>query len=213
MNFVAVAALSSGLIAAGWQTSPLHPAPVPAVQNANSEPANTEQIERGEIQSPGNNVVRYRIRLLPIASFPDLPAAIVEQLSRRRCMIPQSFEAEGPENVIHGSFRAAGTDDWAALCSVDGSTTLYVFLSGQFDAPVALRSQPDTAWLGAEPGASIFGSGWGIAVRSASTLRATRQMHAAAVFDHDGIEDARLERSATVRYWQDGKWLDLGGWN
>ena len=211
MNLVAVAALVSGLLAAGWQTSPL-----PAVQNANGAPSNTEQIERGEIQSPAdpaNNVVRYRIRLLPIASFPDLPAAVGEQLSRRRCMIPQSFEAEAPENVIHGSFRAAGSDDWAALCSVSGSTTLYVFLSGQFDAPIALRSQPDTAWLGAEPGASIFGSGWGIAVRSASTLRASRQMHGAAEFDHDGIEDARLERSATVRYWQDGKWLDLGGWN
>jgi hypothetical protein len=203
MNLAAVAALVSGLIAAGWQTSPLHP-----VQDTN-----TERIERGEVQSPGGEVVRYRIRLLPVASFPDLPAAVGDQLNRRQCMIPQSFEAQAPENVIHGSFRAAGSDDWAALCSVDGSTTLYVFLGGQFDAPIALRSQPDTAWLGAEPGASIFGSGWGIAVRSAATLRASRQMHGAANFDHDGIEDARLERSATVRYWEDGKWLAIGGWN
>jgi hypothetical protein len=206
MNFAAVAALMSGLIAAGWQSSPLHP-----VQDVN-----TERIERGEIQAPGGpagDVVRYRIRLLPVASFPDLPAAIGDQLSRRQCMIPQSFEAQAPENVIHGSFRTSGSDDWAALCSVDASTILYVFLGGQFDAPIALRSQPDTAWLGAEPGASVFGSGWGIAVCSAATLRASRQMHGAATFDHDGIEDARLERSATVRYWQDGKWLDLGGWN
>ncbi|MGC2620319.1 MAG: hypothetical protein WA414_14840 [Acidobacteriaceae bacterium] len=211
MNFVAVAALLSGLIAAGWQSSLLQPD-----QNANTERLNTEQIERGEIQVPGapaGEVVRYRIRLLPVASFPGLPAAVGGQLRSRQCMIPQSFEAQAPENVIHGAFRAPGSDDWAALCSVGGSTTLYVFLSGQFDAPIALRSQPDTAWLGAEPGASIFGSGWGIAVRSASTLRATRQMHGTAVFDHDGIEDARLERSATVRYWQDGKWLDLGGLN
>lgn len=203
MKIAAVAALISGLIAAGGQSSPLHTAP----------DTNTERIERGEVQSAASEVVRYRIRLLPVASFPDLPAAVGEQLSRRQCMIPQTFEAEAPENVIHGSFRAPGSDDWAALCSVDGSTTLYVFLSGQFDAPIALRSQPDTAWLGAEPGASVFGSGWGIAVRSAATLRASRQMHGAAAFDHDGIEDARLERSATVRYLEDGKWLNLTGWN
>jgi hypothetical protein len=208
MNLAAVAALMFGLIAAGWQSSPLHPVPLPPVQDTN-----TERVERGEVQSPNGDSVRYRIRLLPIASFPDLPAPVGEQLNRRQCMIPQSFEAQAPENVIHGSFRTAGSDDWAALCSVNGSTTLYVFLGGQFDAPIALRSQPDTAWLGAEPGASIFGSGWGIAVRSAATLRASRQMHGAADFDHDGIEDARLERSATVRYWEDGKWLAISGWN
>jgi hypothetical protein len=198
-----VAALLSGLLAAGAQA-------------ASPGPPNTEQIEEGRFQQMRSldvlgDVVHYRIRLLPVSSFPDLPEPVAAQLRGRGCMIPQTFEAQAPENVVHGSFRAAGSTDWAVLCSVSGSTTLYVFLGGQFDAPVALRSQPDTTWLGAEPGSKIYGSAWGIAVRSAANLRSTRQLHGTAIFDHDGIEDARLENSASVRYLQDGRWLALTG--
>jgi hypothetical protein len=202
MNVAVAGALLSGLFAAGWQAAPPNPGP---------GGSNIEQVEQGELQSPGGDRVNYRIRLLPVSSFPDLPAPIAAQLRSRRCMIPQTFEAQAPENVIRGAFRAAGSSDWAVLCSVAGSTTLYVFLAGQADAPLALRSQPDTAWLGAEPGSSIFGSAWGIAVRTAANLRASRQLHGAADFDHDGIEDARLERSATVRYCEAGRWVALGG--
>ncbi|HEX4004840.1 MAG TPA: hypothetical protein VHX60_01570 [Acidobacteriaceae bacterium] len=190
-------ALLAGLFATAWQASIPNPLPT------------TERIESGELQAAGGDIETYRIRLLPVASFPDLPQAVASQLTRRGCMIPQSFEAQQPENVIHGSFRAAGSSDWAALCSIDSSTTLYVFLAGQFGNPITVRSQPDTQWLGADPGNSIFGSSWGIAVRSAANLRASHQLHGAATYDHDGIEDARLERSATVRYWDDGHWLVL----
>jgi hypothetical protein len=197
MNLAVAAALLSGLCAAGWQA-------------ASPGSLNTEQIERGQIQSPKGEVISYRIRLLPVASFPDLPSAVAAQLRSRRCMIPQTFEAQAPENVIHGAFRSTSSSDWAVLCSVEGSTTLYVFFAGQVDAPLALRSQPDTAWLGAEPGSSIFGSAWGIALRTAANLRASRQLHGAAIFDHDGIEDAHLDRSATVRFFEDGRWLAPG---
>lgn len=198
MNLAVAAALLSGLLGSGWQAASL-------------SPSDTEQIEQGKLQLRGGSVIPYRIRLLPVSSFPSLPREVVAQLRSRRCMIPQTFEAQAPENVVEGAFRAPGSSDWAVLCSVDGSTTLYVFLAGQFAAPLALRSQPDTAWLGADPGSDLFSSAWGIAVRSAADLRATRQLHGAAVFDHDGIEDARLEHSATVRYCQNGRWLALTG--
>jgi hypothetical protein len=201
MNLPVAAALLSGLFAAGWQAA--SPGPPPGFTN-------TERVEEGQIQSRSGDLITYRIRLLPVSSFPDLPASVAAQLRGRDCMIPQTFEAQAPENVIRGAFRSAGASDWAVLCSVEGSTTLYVFLAGQFDAPLALRSQPDTEWLGADPGSPIFGSAWGIAVRAAGNLRASRQLHGLASFDHDGIEDARLERSATVRYLQDGRWLALG---
>lgn len=207
MNPAVAAALLSGLLATVLPAASGQAASPGFVAG----PENTEQFEQGQLQSPGGDILSYRIRLLPVASFPNLPPAVAAQLRSRRCMIPQTFEAQAPENAIEGSFRATGSSDWAVLCSVSGTTTLYVFLAGQFDAPVALRSQPDTAWLGADPGSSTFGSGWGIAVRSASNLRASRQMHGAADFDHDGIEDAHLERSATVHYCQDGHWRALTG--
>jgi hypothetical protein len=170
---------------------------------------NTERLETGEITAPGGDLLRYRIRLLPLASFPALPDAVVAQLSQRHCMIPQSFEARQPENVIRGSFRAPASSDWAVLCSAAGSTTLYVFFAGDFGAPVALRSQSDTAWLGAEPGSSLYGSAWGIAVLSASQLRSSSQLRPAASLDHDAIDDAHLEHSDIIRYFQNGKWLIL----
>jgi hypothetical protein len=174
-----------------------------------NQTSDTERIESGELHAGDSNAIAYRIRLLPLASFPDLPAPVAAELSRRQCMIPQSFEAKQPENVIHGAFRSPSSSDWAALCSAAGSTTLFVFFAGEFDSPVSLRSQPDSAWLGREPGSSVFGSSWGIAVRSLSEIRSSPQLRHAAPVDHDAIDDARLERSATIHYYNAGRWLIL----
>lgn len=166
-----------------------------------------ERIESGELQAGSGMPIQWRIRLLPLDSFPDLPPGVAAQLGLRQCMIPQSFEAQQPENVIHGSLRAPGSSDWAVLCSVRGMTTLYVFFGGQFDAPISLRTQRDTEWLGAEPGDHVFGSAWGISLSSAAEMRASPQLRQELHPDHDGIQDARLERGATIRYYEEGKWM------
>ena len=124
-------------------------------------------------------------------------------------MIPQTFEAQEPENLIQGAFRAPDSDDWAALCSAGGRTTLYVFFAGQFSAPRPLRSQPDTLWLGHEPGSAILGSAWGISTRTAQDLRNSTQIRPGFVIDHDAIEDADLENALTIRYFQSGTWQIL----
>jgi hypothetical protein len=203
MNCAAVAGFLAALSLASSQTTP------PNSQPTQPPLPNTERIEAGQQQSPSGDTITWRIRLLPLSSFPDLPPLVAADLSRRQCMIPQSFEAKQPENVIRGAFHAPGTSDWAVLCSTGGVTTLYVFFAGQFEAPIALRSQPDSTWLGAEPGSAIFGSSWGIAVRSAAELRDTPQLRHAATIDHDAIDDARLERSLVIHYYQAGKWLNL----
>ena len=76
-------------------------------------------------------------------------------------MVPQTYEARAPENVVHASLERKGSDDWAVLCSVNGSTTLYVFFQSQPSAPMALRHQRDTEWLGSEV-VGAYGSAWGI---------------------------------------------------
>lgn len=198
MNRTAVAGVLAGCIAA------LLSQPTAAGQNLNAE-----RVETGTAQNAAGNTISYRIRLLPVTSFPDLPEAVAAELARRQCMIPQSFEAKQPENIIHGAFRAPGSSDWATLCSAAGTTTLLVFFSGQFQSPTSLRTQPDSAWLGADPGSSVFGSAWGIAVRTAAELRDSPQLRRAAPFDHDAIDDAHLERSMTIHYYQAGKWIHL----
>jgi hypothetical protein len=201
MNPAAVAGMLAGVLMATGQTAP----PVSTVPS----PGTAERMESGQIATAAGKPVSYRIRLLPLSSFPALPAEVAAQLIQRRCMIPQTYEAKQPENVIEGAFRAQGTRDWAALCSADGNTTLYVFFAGQFDAPTALRSQADTAWLGADPGESVLGSAWGIAVRTPEQLRSSPELRRLPAIDHDAIDDARLEHTLTIHYDQGGKWLTV----
>lgn len=168
----------------------------------------SEEAETGHRTLPNGSDIAYRVRLLPLASFPNLPLPVLQQLTIRHCLIPQTFEARGPENVIHGGFRSKGSDDWAVLCSQNGATTLYVFFGDQPESPVALRTQPDSEWLGAEYKGAAWGSAWGIAVRHQDSFRSGQQ---GGPFDHDGIEDAQLERSSTIHYYQTGKWLTVNG--
>jgi hypothetical protein len=162
----------------------------------------SEKIETGRIRLSSGAEVVYRIRLLPLSSFPALPSAVSAALQQKGCMVPQTYEARAPENVIHGAFERKGSDDWAVLCSVDGSTTLYVFFQSEFATPIALRHQRDTEWLGAEI-AGLYGSAWGIARRHPSQSNHHNNV------DHDVIEDAFLEKSATLHSFQNGSWMVL----
>ncbi|HZD49408.1 MAG TPA: hypothetical protein VE178_11755 [Silvibacterium sp.] len=167
---------------------------------------NAEQIETGRVRLPSGAEVVYRIRLLPLASFPALPPAISAQLDDRKCMVPQTYEAHAPENVVHASLERKGSSDWAVLCSVNGATTLYVFFQSQPGTPIALRHQRDTEWLGSEV-LGAYGSAWGISRRAPSQIRGPSPERAR--IDHDGIEDAFVEKSSTTHYFQDGSWITL----
>jgi hypothetical protein len=169
----------------------------------------TERVETGRVRMPSGVEVVYRIRLLPLASFPALPAAVAEQLEQRKCMVPQTYEAKAPENVVRASLERKGSSDWAVLCSVNGVTTLYVFFQSQPGNPIVLRAQRDTEWLGSEM-LGAFGSAWGIARRSPSQIRQARVPAAKRVdADHDGIEDAFIEKSSSTHYFHEGSWLTL----
>ena len=144
-------------------------------------------------------MLNYRIRLLPLSSFPQLPPPVALQLDQKGCMIPQTYEAHEPENVIQGSFEKQGSRDWAALCSIKGVTTLYVFFQSDFANPIPLRHQPDIQWLGVEWSLD-YGSAWGIATRPA------RMIHPRGSADHDGIEDSDIEQSSTIHYYDKGRW-------
>jgi hypothetical protein len=191
-RFFSTACCMFAAIVAGAQAAP------------NSHPPPTEQVEAGLASLPGRPYVAYRIRLLPVSSFPQLPSVVSQQLDEMGCMIPQTYEAREPENVIHGSFEKKGSSDWAALCSADQVTTLYVFFQSDLANPIPLRHQPDSQWLGVEWSLD-YGSAWGIA------RRPPRLMPYADHADHDGIEDAFIERSSTVHYFKEGHWTTIDG--
>lgn len=173
-------------------------------QTASLPQPQSEQDETGVTSVPGNPNVHYQIRLLPLSSFPQLPTEVAAQLSHKGCLVPQTFEAHEPENIITGSFQKRGSTDWAALCSVKGITTLYVFFQSDFSHPIALRSQPDIKWLGTE-WSQDYGSAWGISTIPRTVMPRTDQA------DHDGIEDAYVGQSSVVHYFQSGQWTILDG--
>ncbi|HEX5234467.1 MAG TPA: hypothetical protein VFW25_03955 [Silvibacterium sp.] len=193
-------------------------APFITAAQMNSSPVPlTEQVETGTItinvtpQSESHSGLsgaeegylgHYRIRLLPIPSFPQLPAQTAQQLTERGCMIPQTYEAREPENVIHGTFEKLGSNDWAVLCSVNRVTTLYVFFQSDLARPIPLRHQPDSQWLGVEWSLD-YGSAWGIAACP------SRLMPGSAHANHDGIEDAFVEHSSTIHYFENGRWTTI----
>src|ERR1700722_3807923 len=70
--------------------------------------------ETGKTSIDGRTV-NYLIRRLPVASFPDLPDSVAAALQQRGCLIPQTWQAHRPENVIEASFDRPGSSDWAVL--------------------------------------------------------------------------------------------------
>lgn len=181
---------------------------VPAIAQADGAPPQTEQVETGTVTieppPPHNGLIQdwkrhYRIRLLPVSSFPQLPPLVAQRLLQGGCMIPQTYEAREPENVIHGSFEKKGSNDWAVLCSVNHVSTLYVFFQSDLANPILLRHQPDSKWLGVEWSLD-YGSAWGIATRPAQSMPPPGSAN------HDGIDDAFVEKSTTVHYFDNGQW-------
>lgn len=172
----------------------------------------SEQDLTGQIQT-AQGMRRYTVRLLPPASFPALPQKIAVQLNEMHCMVPQTFEAHHPENVIHGSFEKKGSEDWAVLCAHDAIIDLFAFFSSAPDRPLRLATHGLTERMGADTPASEMGSAWGITAIPADGMAHTPGVHQHGPFEHDGIEDDFVERSSVIHYYRAGNWLTLEGNN
>lgn len=164
--------------------------------------------ESGRTTIDGRSVP-YLVRHLPVSSFPDLPDAVQAELNRRGCLIPQTYAAHHPENVIHGSFEKPGSSDWALLCSAQGTVSLLVFFSGAPAKPSLLASAPETGRLQSHDSTGVLGFNWGIDSASPDQVR---QAQAAMDprpprLDHDALADSTVDRSTLYRYYAKGAWI------
>jgi hypothetical protein len=154
------------------------------------------------------------IRRLPPSGFPQLPRAVQVALEKRRCTIPQSFYPERPHNVVTGSFARRGQRDWAVLCSVDGRSTILVFWAGGVTpAPAELAPADDASFL---QGIGNDRIGYSRAIDRADTawIREHAEAYSGPLpkrLDHDGINDAFVEKASEVFYYEDGAWQGLAG--
>lgn len=117
--------------------------------------------------------------------FTQLPAPVRSGLTRLGCTVPQTFMARRPENVIHGSFTARATREWAVLCSVSGTSAILVFRSNSAEPIARFAEAADETFVqSVSPGRSGYSRLISAGPRSADGL--------------NPIHDAYIEKASTV---------------
>jgi hypothetical protein len=176
------------------------------------QPDSQRLVESGQIEIAGQQA-RYIIRRLPVNAFPDLPNGIAEQLNLRQCMIPQSYEAHHPENVVHASLERPGSADWAVLCSANGKVTLLVFFGSYPAKPAVLASALEKQRLQRHDSSGELGFDWAI---DAASPEAVHQAQSSMErkpprIDHDALADITVDRTTMYRFFSRGTWklLDM----
>ncbi|UWZ86584.1 hypothetical protein [Occallatibacter riparius] len=168
-------------------------------------------VTTGEVTLRGQTR-QYVVRHLPSSSFPDLPDAVANELNQRGCLIPQTYQAHQPENVVHGSFQRAGSSDWAVLCSVKGTVSLLVFFDSS-SKPSVLATSPETQRLQAHESTGVLGFNWGIDAASPQVVHDAQNglSPRPARLDHDALSDSIVDRKTIYHYFADSAWslLDM----
>jgi len=172
-----------------------------------------------DFQAAERQIVR-----LPPTAFPMLPAAIIRELQRRGCTIPQPHEvfsktpttdwfSKKPINVVSGHFAKPGQVDWAVLCSVNGTSSILVFWNGSPTKPADIARSEDKNYLQGLGGDKI-GFCRGINPVGKDYIAEHYQAYGGPQpppMDHQGIDDVFLWKASAVQYFFDGKWLKLTG--
>jgi hypothetical protein len=175
-----------------------------------AQPPPAQLTESGQIVIKGRSTP-YLIRHLPVSSFPELPAGFQELLNRRGCLIPQTYEAHSPENVVHASLERAGSSDWAVLCSADGTVSLLVFFGSTPAQLLVLASTPETERLQAHDPSGVLGFNWGIDPASPGQIHEaqTGMEHRPSWLDHDALADSVVEHRTVYHFFAKSAWTVL----
>lgn len=153
----------------------------------------------------------YLIRHLPVDAFPQLPQAVQDVLTHRGCLIPQTYEAHQPENVIRASLERPGSSDWAVLCSVNGTVSLLVFFSSNNTDPMTLASAPETERLQPHGSSGILGFNWGIDPASPEQVHEAQMgmPHQPPRINHDALADSVIDQRTIYHFYSGNSWTLL----
>jgi hypothetical protein len=164
----------------------------------------------GQIVIAGQSIP-YLIRHLPISSFPNLPDELTVLLNRRGCLIPQTYEAHHPENVVHASLERPGSSDWAVLCAAQGTVSLLVFFSSDPATLLVLSAAPETERLQAHDPSGVLGFNWGIDPASPEQVRQAQAglLRRPAPVDHDALADSLVDQHTIYHFYLKNAWIVL----
>jgi hypothetical protein len=183
----------------------LNAAATPGAEQA-SKPSSL--VETGQLSIAGR-AVSYRIRNLPVSSFPELPSNVADALTSRGCLIPQTYEAKRPENVIEASLEGPGSKDWAVLCSSRGRVSLLIFFASASPAsPITLAAAAETDRLQSHDPSGELGFNWGIDPASPSRIHDAQagMAHHPPAPDHDCLADTTLDHQTVYHLYRNGAW-------
>jgi hypothetical protein len=173
-----------------------------------SPTGNPQQFNESGKTNVDGRTASYLIRRLPASSFPDLPDAIAAALDQRGCMIPQTFQAHRPENVINASFDHPGSSDWAVLCSARGNVELMVFFARTPGKPMTLASAPELQRLQRHDSSGVLGFNWGIDPASPQQIREAQagMAHHPPPLDHDALAETVLNQKTVYHFYARNAW-------
>jgi hypothetical protein len=154
-----------------------------------------------------------KIRRLPVKAFPELPPAVAGVLRARNCRAPQPGPAGPPRNVIRGEFFNKGEAGWAVLCSINNSTALLAFRNDRDTNPDTVITSDDQNYLQGLDGDNI-GYSREITAASRDFIMGHYRAYGGPEpppIEHQGIDDAFLEKASITWYFYSGRWLQLQG--
>ena len=114
---------------------------------------------------------------------------------------------------IRGQFARPGQTDWAVLCSINGVSTILVFWNSSEKNPAEIARVADRDRLQGAGGDVIVYSR-AISPVGKSFILQHYQAYGGPQpppLDHQGIDDAFVEKASVVLYFHQGKWLTLTG--
>jgi hypothetical protein len=184
---------------------------ISAQQPASDAPVYLSGLTQSGQVTVGGRSSSYLIRRLPVSSFPELPANVVDVLVEKGCMIPQTYEARRPENVVHASLERAGSSDWAVLCSAQGVVSLLVFFESAPAVPVVLARAAETDRLQNHFGTATLGFNWGIDPASAESVRQALigSVPHPRLMDHESLADSVIDRNTVYHVYSQGTWSSI----
>jgi hypothetical protein len=153
------------------------------------------------------------VRRLRVEDYPELPSAVAMVLRSRHCTIPQPNKDGPARNVIQGKFFGRRQKGWAILCSSSGKSSILVFRNSNDSSPDKIAESPDSQFLiDTWQGGTVYSREIS-AVDQEFILRHHRAYGGPKPqpVDHNGIDDAFLEKASITWYWQNGKWAQLQG--
>jgi hypothetical protein len=160
----------------------------------------------------GDDAEKQILRLDP-SEFRELPKDALEELKSRGCKVPQSFGLNTPHNVIRGSFANNAQNDWAVVCSKDGSSSILVFWGGpvRCSSEIQFGKGKDRELL---QGIGYQKIGYSRAIHTIEGKRILEDHEKYGLgelppIDHDGIVDEFLEKYDVVYYCYKDNWVRL----